>query len=111
MAHCAIGYSREPGIHGIDVFKANGGAAFGKTDAHIKRLPIAEVQTVRIETESEADGRWIAEVPDLPGVMVYGKSRNEAIAEVEALALRIIAERLDHGEQIPELHQLFAVAS
>jgi predicted RNase H-like HicB family nuclease len=66
---------------------------------------------VKIEIEREADGRWIADVPELPGVMVYGETRDEAIAKVEALALRIIAERLDHGEQIPELHQLFAVAS
>lgn len=66
---------------------------------------------MKIEIEREADGRWIADVPELPGVMVYGETRDEAIAKVEALALRIIAERLDHGEQIPELHQLFAVAS
>jgi len=66
---------------------------------------------VKIEIDREADGRWIADVPELPGVMVYGDTRDEAIAKVEALALRIIAERLDHGEQIPELHQLFAVAS
>ena len=66
---------------------------------------------MKIEIDREADGRWIADVPELPGVMVYGDTRDEAIAKVEALALRIIAERLDHGEQIPELHQLFAVAS
>jgi predicted RNase H-like HicB family nuclease len=51
-----------------------------------------------IETEQEADGRWLAEVPELPGVMAYGVDRNEAAARVEALALRVIAERLEHGE-------------
>lgn len=68
-------------------------------------------QIMKIEIEREEDGRWIADVPDLPGVMVYGQNRDEAISKVEALALRVIAERLDHGEQIPELHQLFAVTS
>jgi len=48
---------------------------------------------LKIETEREEDGRWIAEVPDLPGVMGYGTTRAEALARVEALALRVIAER------------------
>ena len=55
---------------------------------------------MKIEIEREDDARWIAEIPDLPGVMVYGASRNEAIAKVEALALRVLADRLDHGEEI-----------
>ena len=54
-------------------------------------------------------GRWIAEVPDLPGVMVYGATRQDAVAKVEVLALHVIADRLDHGEAIPELDELFAV--
>lgn len=66
---------------------------------------------MKIEVEQENDSRWIAEVPELPGVMVYGQSRNEAISKVQSLALRAIADRLEHGEQIPELQQLFAVAS
>lgn len=52
---------------------------------------------MNIETEREDDGRWIAEVPDLPGVMVYGGSREEAISKVKALALRVLADRLEHG--------------
>ncbi len=64
---------------------------------------------MKIEIEREEDGRWIAEVSDLPGVLAYGKSREEAIAKVEALALRVIADRLDHGENIPELDELFAL--
>lgn len=62
-----------------------------------------------IEIEREEDGRWIAEVSELPGVLAYGKTREEAIAKVEALALRVIADRLDHGENIPELDELFAL--
>ncbi len=65
---------------------------------------------MKIETEKELDGRWIAEIPDLPGVMAYSKTREEAIARVESLALRVIADRLDHGESIPELNELFAVS-
>jgi predicted RNase H-like HicB family nuclease len=52
----------------------------------------------RIELELEDDGRWIAEVPDLAGVLCYGATRDEAIARVQALALRVLAERLDHAE-------------
>jgi len=64
---------------------------------------------MKIEIEREDDGRWIAEVPELSGVIVYGTSRQEAIARAEALALRVIADRLDHGETVPELDDLFAV--
>ncbi len=62
---------------------------------------------MKIDLEREDDGRWIAEVPDLPGVMVYGVSREEAISKVEALALRVLADRLENGEQIPELREMF----
>ena len=64
---------------------------------------------MKIEIEREDDGRWIAEVPDLPGVMVYGATRQDALSKAEALALRVIADRLDHGESVPELDELFAV--
>ena len=64
---------------------------------------------MRVEIEKENDGRWIAEVPDLPGVMAYGHTRGEAISKVEALALRVLADRLEHGENIPELKEMFAV--
>jgi predicted RNase H-like HicB family nuclease len=64
---------------------------------------------MRIEIEREADGRWIVEIPDLPGVMAYGRTRKEALAKAKALALRVLADRLDHGEPIPELGELFAV--
>ncbi len=64
---------------------------------------------MNIELEREEDGRWIAEVPDLPGVMVYGQSRDVAISKVKALALRVLADRLEQGESIPELNEVFAV--
>ncbi len=64
-----------------------------------------------LEVEQEEDGRWIAEVPDLPGVLTYGQSREQAIASAEALALRVLAERLENGEPIPQIPLLFAVAS
>jgi predicted RNase H-like HicB family nuclease len=59
--------------------------------------------TYCIELEREDDGRWIPEVPDLPGVPSYGGTRDEAVARVQALALRVIAERLGHDEAPAEL--------
>jgi len=56
-----------------------------------------------IELDREEDGRWIAEIPDLPGVLCYGTSRDEAIARLQALALRVLAERLEHAEAPAEL--------
>jgi len=64
---------------------------------------------MKIEIDHEQDGRWIAEVPELPGVLAYGADRAEAVFRVEALALRVIADRLEHGEAIPQLDDLFAV--
>jgi predicted RNase H-like HicB family nuclease len=63
-----------------------------------------------IEVEHEEDGRWIAEVADLPGVLAYGQTREEAIDTVKTLALRVLADRLEHGEPIPELAGLFTAA-
>lgn len=54
--------------------------------------------TFTIELDREDDGRWIAEIPALPGVMVYGASEPEALARVEALALRVVADRVESGE-------------
>jgi len=64
-----------------------------------------------VEVEQEVDGRWIAEVPELSGVLAYGQSRQEAIARAEALALRVIADRLDHGEAVPDLGRVFSVVT
>jgi predicted RNase H-like HicB family nuclease len=54
-----------------------------------------------IEVEKEEDGRWIAEVPDLSGVLAYGQTRQEAIRRAQALSLHVLAERLEHGEPLP----------
>jgi predicted RNase H-like HicB family nuclease len=56
-----------------------------------------------VETEREEDGRWIAEVPDLAGVLAYGTTRYQAIARAEALALRGLAVGLEHAEAGPDL--------
>jgi predicted RNase H-like HicB family nuclease len=66
---------------------------------------------LKIEIDREDDGRWIAEIPDLPGVLAYGQTREEAIERVKALSLRVIADRLEHGEEIPEMGDVFAVVS
>ena len=59
--------------------------------------------TFQVELEREDDRRWIAEVTDLPGVLAYGATQDEAQARVQALALRVAAERLGHGEAGPQL--------
>ena len=66
---------------------------------------------LRIDFEREEDGRWIAEIEALPGVMAYGTSREEACGRVEALALRTLADRIEHGEKVPEVGDLFVVAA
>ena len=65
---------------------------------------------VRFEIEREPDGRWLGEVPELAGVMTYGTTRDDAMARVQALALRVIAERLEHGEASPDLQITFQAA-
>jgi predicted RNase H-like HicB family nuclease len=66
---------------------------------------------LRIESEREDDGRWIAELPALPGVLSYGATEAEAQAKVKALALRVIADRLDNGEPLPrEIAAVFEAA-
>jgi predicted RNase H-like HicB family nuclease len=62
-----------------------------------------------VEVELEDDGRWIGEVIDLPGVLAYGTSRDDAVAKAKALAFRVLADRLEHGETIPEIEGVFAV--
>ena len=68
-------------------------------------------QPLKVELEHEADGRWLAEVIDLPGVLAYGATRDEALARAEALALRVIADRLKRGERAPELNNTPSAAS
>jgi predicted RNase H-like HicB family nuclease len=72
-----------------------------------------DVQNVRlaVETEQEDDGRWLADVPEMPGAMAYGQTREEAVTRVEAIVLRAIADRLDHGEDVPEVTDAFLVVA
>lgn len=66
---------------------------------------------IDIELDREVDGRWIAEVPALPGVIVYGSTRADALAKAKALALHVIADRMEHGEEASDLMSLtFAAA-
>jgi len=51
-----------------------------------------------VEVEQEEDGRWLSEIPELPGVLAYGQTRSEAIVRAQVLALRVIADRIEHGE-------------
>ena len=64
-----------------------------------------------IETEREDDGRWIAEVPQLPGVLAYGNSEDEAASKAEVLALRVLAEQLEQGEAKPQHINIAIVAA
>ncbi len=62
---------------------------------------MSRLESFQIELEQEDDGRWIGEIATLPGVMVYGPTRETTLAAVQALALRVLADRLDHGEAVP----------
>ena len=67
--------------------------------------------TFTVEYEREEDGRWLAEVVEMPGALAYGKTSDEAIAKAQALALRVLADRLEHGEAAPEFVNIsFAAA-
>jgi len=65
---------------------------------------------MKVELEQEDDGRWIAEIAAIPGAMAHGVTRSEALARVEALALCVLADRLENGEAAPEVDGLFAAA-
>jgi predicted RNase H-like HicB family nuclease len=64
-----------------------------------------------VEVEQEEDGRWMAEVAELPGVLTYGKSRDEAIRLAQVLSLRVLAERLEHGEALPQVEAVFSIVA
>ncbi len=72
---------------------------------------VQQALKMTIEIEQEADGRWIAEVREVPGALFYCNTREEAIQSVKALALRVIADRLEHGEPVPAVAELFRVAA
>ena len=64
-----------------------------------------------LQSEQETDGRWLAEVPQLPGVLAYGATADEAMAKAETLALRVLAERLEHGEARPQAFRFLLAAA
>ena len=64
-----------------------------------------------VEVEQEDDGRWIAEVPELTGVLAYGKTREEAVRRAQALSLRVLAERLENGEPLPQVENVFSIVA
>jgi predicted RNase H-like HicB family nuclease len=66
--------------------------------------------TFSVQVERESDGRWIADVAELAGVLVYGDTLEQAQAKAQALALRVLADRLDHGEAVPFESVLFSAA-
>ena len=77
---------------------------------HFPIFPVA-FPYMTVEVEQETDGRWIAEIPSVRGALAYGATRTEAISHVEALVLRILADRLEHGEEASELEHVFSVAA
>jgi len=64
-----------------------------------------------VEVDQETDGRWIAEVPELPGVLAYGATRDEAVRKAQALSLHVLAERLEHGESLPQVQNVFSIVA
>ncbi len=67
--------------------------------------------TCTVQLSRESDGRWIGEVAELPGVLAYGATADEAVAKVKALALRVVADRLEHGEPCPDSSKIVFVSS
>jgi predicted RNase H-like HicB family nuclease len=70
---------------------------------------MVEIQPIRVEIEREQDGRMLASVPDLPGVMAYGATADEAVRKVKSIALQVLADMIESGEEVPApLKALFA---
>ena len=70
---------------------------------------MAQIEPIRVEVERETDGRILASVPDLPGVMAYGSDEAEAVRKVKSIALQVLADMIESGEELPEpLRVLFA---
>ena len=64
-----------------------------------------------VNLDREDDGRWIAEISELPGVLAYGQTKDDAIAKVKSLSLRVLADQIEHDEPVPEMDELFSVSS
>jgi predicted RNase H-like HicB family nuclease len=69
------------------------------------------VLRLKIETEQEPDGRWLADIPQLPGVLAYGQTEADAVSAAKALGLRVIADRIEHGESFGDLNEVGFVAA
>jgi predicted RNase H-like HicB family nuclease len=82
-----------------------------RTESQGGRTPPGVDHRLKIEIEREADGRWLAAVVDLPGVMAYGTTPQGASSAAEKLALQVILDRLEHGEDVPEMAKLFLVVA
>jgi predicted RNase H-like HicB family nuclease len=63
---------------------------------------VVEIQPIRVELEREDDGRILASVPDLPGVMAYGATDEEAVRKVKSIALQVLADMIESGDEVPE---------
>jgi len=73
------------------------------------KAAMVEIQPIRVEVEREEDGRILASVPDFPGVMAYGATEDEAVRKVKSIALQVLADMIESGEEVPEpLKVLFA---
>ena len=72
-----------------------------------KTSPAAGFTSLQVKLYREEDGRWLADIPALPGVTAYGQTKRQALAAAEALALRLIADRLEHGEAVPGEMKVF----
>ena len=59
-----------------------------------------------VNLDREDDGRWLAEISELPGVLAYGQTKDDAIAKVKSLSLRVLADRIEHGEPVPEMDEV-----
>jgi predicted RNase H-like HicB family nuclease len=70
-----------------------------------------DLMCLTVNLDREDDGRWLAEISELPGVLAYGQTKDDAIAKVKSLSLRVLADRIEYGEPVPEMDELFSVPS
>ena len=98
---CKDGWTRQP-VSWQPIYKLDSPVQLRVPFRHSKAEAGWVSYHLTIELERESDGRWIAEIPTLPGTMCYGATREDAIARVQALALRVLAERLEHAEAPPD---------
>lgn len=86
-----------------------GSPALSRARSRTMNVIMVEIQPIRVEIEREEDGRMLASVPDLPGVMAYGATADEAVRKVKAIALQVLADMIESGEEVPApLKALFA---